>query len=446
MTKFLRYAAALVLFISVFSIWGAVVRHVYLGGTGLGSLTSSVRNFVELPSLVKQVLVNDDLGPYCRLNTDFKSVNKLGYDVNAIGTFYDEASNTWKVRLYNLKDESVLSEWTIKPEYLEGDKFLGYFGENRFSKNIQFSHLRPFNPVLIDKESVAVTMHGSNNLVAVNKEGVTWQNHDFIFHHGINPDQDGNLWACGAPYDFSGHNAAFTSPGGSFAPYRDDHVIHVDAKTGKTLKSISVSRMLVNNGYAGLVAARLEKDVDPIHLNEVEPIADSSEYWLPGDLMISLRNINTVFIYRPSNDSIVWLKNGPFYGQHDPDIINNHQISIFNNSYILPNKRENLPEDRSVLDIMTGTSSAQCLVYDFDTNQVEPKFKKMMDSLRVITATEGLFHWLPNGDLFVEQENAGKIYVISPTEGLIYQHSFEVENRPGLAHLTNWYRIFDTLD
>ena len=54
--------------------------------------------------------------------------------------------------------------------------------------------------------------------------------------------------------------------------------------------------------------------------------------WKKGDLFLSLRNVSAVLLYRPSTDQIVWMKRGPWIGQHDVDILDDHRIGIYDNA------------------------------------------------------------------------------------------------------------------
>ncbi|MCH8857610.1 MAG: hypothetical protein IIA03_15585, partial [Proteobacteria bacterium] len=49
------------------------------------------------------------------------------------------------------------------------------------------------------------------------------------------------------------------------------------------------------------------------------------------DVVLSARNISTVFLFRPSTGKIVWLKTGPWLNQHDVDYHGNGNYTIFGN-------------------------------------------------------------------------------------------------------------------
>ena len=54
------------------------------------------------------------------------------------------------------------------------------------------------------------------------------------------------------------------------------------------------------------------------------------KFWKSGDVFLSLRNQSMILLYRPSTNKIIWKGTGPFFRQHDVDVLNDHKISIFN--------------------------------------------------------------------------------------------------------------------
>ena len=52
---------------------------------------------------------------------------------------------------------------------------------------------------------------------------------------------------------------------------------------------------------------------------------------LPGDLLLSLRNMNTLVVLDPTSRKVKWALTGPFAQQHDPDFLPNGNIMVFDN-------------------------------------------------------------------------------------------------------------------
>jgi Arylsulfotransferase (ASST) len=82
---------------------------------------------------------------------------------------------------------------------------------------------------------------------------------------------------------------------------------------GELVRKISVLRSLFESGYGGLIYLNTAP-CDPLHLNDVRVLSkeDASEYptLLPGDLLISIRNLNTVAVMDAATTRIKWIASG----------------------------------------------------------------------------------------------------------------------------------------
>jgi hypothetical protein len=154
-------------------------------------------------------------------------------------------------------------------------------------------------------------------------------------HHDVTVDEDGVIWVPAQRYRPDG------VPGlAHLAPwYYEDLVLKV-APDGRVLDEISVLGALRDR--PGLLTVTYDEDValridsrDPTHLNNVEPLpralAAAFPQFAPGDLLVSLRNVNTIAVIDPVRRVAKWVLNGPFAQQHDPDFLPNGHILLFDN-------------------------------------------------------------------------------------------------------------------
>ena len=60
-------------------------------------------------------------------------------------------------------------------------------------------------------------------------------------------------------------------------------------------------------------------------------MADQYPLFDAGDLVVSLRHIDAVFVLDPGTREVKWSAHEPFMRQHDPDFIGEGWISVFDN-------------------------------------------------------------------------------------------------------------------
>lgn len=74
---------------------------------------------------------------------------------------------------------------------------------------------------------------------------------------------------------------------------------------------------------------------DPIHANAVDYIdADKARnfaFGKQGDLLLSFRETSSIAVFDPRTQKLTWATRGPWIRQHDPDVLPNGDIALFDN-------------------------------------------------------------------------------------------------------------------
>jgi hypothetical protein len=98
---------------------------------------------------------------------------------------------------------------------------------------------------------------------------------------------------------------------------------------------------------------------DPIHLNDIDPLPPSMAGTFPGfkggDLLVSVRSLNLVFVLDPTTRKVLWWRMGDYQRQHDPDWLPEGEISIYNNR---------TSRDFSEILVIDPTTLSKRVVYD----------------------------------------------------------------------------------
>ena len=85
---------------------------------------------------------------------------------------------------------------------------------------------------------------------------------------------------------------------------------------------------MIENDYEYLILGRPWGN-NILHINDSQPILVNDDYVNKGDIAFSSRHLSTVFLYRPNEKKIIWLKSGPWIAQHDIDYLGEGVFSIY---------------------------------------------------------------------------------------------------------------------
>ena len=332
---------------------------------------------------------------------------------------YDGTLQRPVVEMRNLPDGEVLHIWRPDIDALlasvtrQNSVIADYTRWN--TKNFRIIH-----PFLANNGDLIIKDHQSP-LFRIDSCGeMVWKQDEHLYHHTTKSDGADGFWI---PSYVEPSQIKRTAP-----DFHDDALAHIDG-AGKVLFHKSLTEAMIKNGLFYLVFATGTGTGDPLHLNDIEPVMSDGPYWKKGDLFLSLRTPSMVMLYRPSTNKIVWSKQGPWMRQHDVDIIDDHTIGIFNNNGY----------DAGAGPYIRGVS--EILYYDFATDEVTSPFRDALEEQNFQTYFEGLFTLLPSGHLFLEEENSGRIIILSPHSKLAVEFVNRAED--GRVYRLGWSRYIE---
>ena len=209
----------------------------------------------------------------------------------------------------------------------------------------------------------------------------------------------------------------------------DDAIVKLSTD-GEVIFEKSVSQIFIENELEYLLSSVGDRNVfsvDPIHLNDIQPVNFDTDFWKKGDVFLSLRHQSMIVLYRPSTNRIVWKFTGPIFHQHDVDILDDHRISIFNNN----------SKEYKFGDVVDGNN--EVIIYDFKIGKHYSYLKDSLSNNDVRTITAGRSEILPNGDLFIEEENYGRALYFNEDGSLRWSHVNRAKNNN--IYNVAWSRI-----
>lgn len=244
-------------------------------------------------------------------------------------------------------------------------------------------------------------------LVRLDRDGsVVWRL-AYQTHHSVHRAADGRLWVCGQKE----HLEPVARFPNLVPPFVEDTLLVV-APEGNVLKEWSVPDLLLANGRQGLLcmgtldnfSTALSGDVT--HLNHVEPFPAGMApgVFQPGDVLVSLRNVNTVFVFDGRTDKIKFLSVGQFVRQHDPHFVDGNTISVFDNNNVA------VAGVRAQSRIVLVSALDQSVRTWFAGTPEHPFFTPIL----------GRHQWLPNGGLLITDSCAGRAFELDRNREVVW--------------------------
>ena len=396
----------------VFTIFfGALVKHELTGGNkllkknGLGWIPETALFLAEIPVNLRHLLTNDNT-----VEDRFPHLSGFNGTPNSEESYlllsrYDHHLKEAVVELIDLTNFKVLHTWN--PDFDEFNEQVEEVGEFKNLSRDNNNNRQVLEHPKLTKDGGL--LFNSSPLRKINScsELVFQNTHDY-FHHSIETDIDGNIWVPSRLYP---HSLPIEKVGEDVQSFNDDAIVKLTSD-GEILFEKSVSQIFIENGLEYLLfsVGDMIFDIDPIHLNDIQPVNFDTEFWKKGDVFLSLRHQSMIFLYRPSTNKILWKFTGPIFHQHDVDILDDYRISIFNNN----------SKDFTSGDIVDGNN--EVIIYNFRTGKYSSYLKDSLSKNDVKTTTQGSSEILPNGDLFIEETNYGRTLYFNGDGSLRWSH------------------------
>ncbi len=276
------------------------------------------------------------------------------------------------------------------------------------------------------------------NVWRVSQEGVEWEHNSDtnVFPHGIDIAPDGSIVVafdsghtltrygyCGEVLwriqgEFS-HSVAFDGGGSIWAMSYEGNdedgltgatLVKIDFETGETLKTIYLTDVMEANPAIDIFGIKQgdtregsKWDDDVWHLNDVEALPEKLEPYYPGfdagDLLMSLRSPNLVFVMDPETLAVKWWRQGLTRRQHDPDWNPNGTITIFNNN------------------MHRGYSN----IYELDPVTFESRIIVDGEAYGFYTWWRGKHQYLQGGGVLVTSPDQGRVFETDPEGNITFE-------------------------
>ena len=409
-------------------LYGALLRHhYYMADDRFLRLKKIAVFFAEIPYSVKKIVTTKsfNLNSPRRLTKNskiprFERFIETKRDVLLILPRYDNNLKRSVVDIIDINTFGVLH--TYKHDITAMNDMINASSEEHKRYKIDDAEIRflYWNPLILEDGSLLSI--GSGTIFKTDIcSNLLWVNQEEMFHHSINLEDKENIWAGAKMFPYSNFVKNYKKKFG----YNDDAIARVNLN-GEIVFLKSISELLYEKRIfkeSNIFSANHLSD--PIHLNDIEPTFNTTQYWEKGDLFISILRQPAIIHYRPSTNEIINYIEGPFYAQHDVDIISDKEISIFNNN-------------DSVLE---NSKYSEILIYNFETKTFTKKFNEQLQKENFKTSSEGLSEILKDGSMLVDEHDHGRLIFFNNKGEKEWEFVNKDDN--GYIYFTSWPRIIE---
>lgn len=390
--------------------FGWAVKHQLQGGERLGKIGEAAVSVANFPSLTADVItqiLETDSGEVFDKNF---GAPRMSVDLNDYGPFPSLASEELPGLVFKATDD-IEPGWRI----LYGSFAIRGSIKNALvviSPDLEILGFLPVNEIpvgdKIPKRDRNKFAHGfeifsDGSFIFAFDNGVSLQKFDSCgmrvwtiprgFHHSVTAVED--------------QSAVWT--------HDDENFALVSVGDGSILQEFSTEDLIAANPNIDILEIRRVHDnglgkntrnsngkwlEESLHYNDVDPLprslAGMYEDFDEGDLLVSARSLNLIYIVDPNTLTIKWWRVGASQRQHDPDWTRDGRLSIYNNR-MSRDYSEILYLDPKSFEVEVSMDGRE---YDF------------------YSRIRGKHQWLGGGNLLISSPQQGRLIEIDTTGSL----------------------------
>jgi hypothetical protein len=300
-----------------------------------------------------------------------------------------------------------LHRWSVSPEEIMPGataRVRTVFG--LLKPQVEVGHLYPNGDLLL---IYAQTVLGAwdTRLVKVDKYSRILWNSQVSAHHAIAVVGD-RIYALTRPFKPPSPTSMIPSLAGM--PYMDESVSLLDSQ-GRVLTTHSILTAL-----AKTKSLRLADEVpfdpraaDALHSNSIDVLTEQTAPFIPGakpgNVLLSLRNLDMLVVMDLDTDSIVWALRGSWRKQHDAKMLPDGHILLFDNEGGLTKHGRS-----RVLEVNPKTGG---IAWSYNGIDDDP-----LDS----GDNRGGAARLTGGNILINESNAGRVLEVTPNGSVVWEY------------------------
>jgi len=220
-------------------------------------------------------------------------------------------------------------------------------------------------------------------------------------HHDLDVGPDGNLYVLT-------REAQMLPEINPSNPILEDFIEVID-RDGDALRRISLLEAFENSPWAELGRSTWAKGGDLFHMNSLTLLDDRISEQVPafrsGNVLISSFPLHVIAVVDLDREALVWLRRGSFRNQHDPQILSNDNLLLFDNRG--GNRGDHRESAVLELDPETGVER-----WAYRGTQDAPFY----------SSTCGTAQRLPDGNTLVTESDRGRAFELTADGEIVWEY------------------------
>lgn len=305
-------------------------------------------------------------------------------------------NSTLNAKLININGD-IAHEWSIEGrldrlshEFTDPD--LVYF---------RSAHLLQDGRLIVQMAQLNRTPWGASTIMLDKDSTIIWE-HDAYSHHNVTVDKTKGL-----VYVLTHKQTEDWRPPAGFPSKKKVLIDSLDIldMEGNLLESISITDALRLSEYWWMFK-HTSNNWDFLHNNDIELVTDAFRKKIPvvpdNSVLLSFRSMDAVAALDIDTHKIVWLISGPWKFHHDPDILPNGNLLIYDNKGLGEKQQSRVIE----VEPIRGE-----IVWEYRGTRTQPFFSEVRGSQQL----------LENGNILITEPEQGRILEINRSGNLVWQ-------------------------
>jgi hypothetical protein len=220
-------------------------------------------------------------------------------------------------------------------------------------------------------------------------------------HHDLDVAEDGRIFVLTRAAQLLPE----INPG---TPILEDFIEILDAK-GQLLRKLSLLEAFERSPWADLARARYAQGGDLFHINTLTLLAGRIAERLPafraGNVLISSFPMHVIAVVDLDREAVVWLQSGSYRSQHDPQVLDNGNLLLFDN------RGGNRGDVRA------------SAVLELDPKSGDERWAYRGEPAgEFYSSTCGTAQRLENGNTLITESDRGRAFEVTPAGRVVWQY------------------------